>query len=158
MVKIIKGEKPKLYGRIHITVIEKNMLGTEYISEERLFDNLIVDIGKDVILEFFGNVSGSTYTQAEKIGVGNSSQAVSAGDTALIGGSQLIKTIASGDRVYVRPTLFVSVEYGYTDAIFTWNEIALFDNAPTLIARQVDGSPLVKTTSKRAIVEWQVSL
>ena len=71
-----------------------------------------------------------------------------------------MKSISVTDRVYVRPTLYVSVDFGYTEGNFTWNEIGLRDNqgSPLMWARQIDSTPLVKTTSKRAIVEWQLSL
>ena len=108
------------------------------------------------MLKYLGEVSGGA--KIDKIGVGNSTQAAVVGDTALVGGSQLIKTISSVDRVYVRPTLFVSVEYGYSEANFIWNELGLFDANSVLIARQVDASPLGKTSSKRAIVEWQIQI
>ena len=56
--------------------------------------------------------------------------------------------------------MYVSVDFGYSEANFTWNEIGLRDNqgSPLLVARVIDSSPLVKTTGKRAIVEWQVTV
>jgi len=154
----VAKETITLKGRVHITAYEKNILGTEYISYEKLFDNLLVTVGKDSILRFLGNITGGN--AFDEIGVGNSTTPPSVADTALLGGSQLLKTIAAGDRVYVSPTLFLSVEYGYTEANFTWNELGLFDAAVSevLIARQVDSTPLAKTSSKRAIVEWQITI
>lgn len=160
MVKKISNQALGLKGRIHIKAWQKNdfyknAIGSEYVSENRIFDNLIVDVGKDTILRYLGNITGGA--KFEKIGVGDSAAAAAAGQTALQGTSTLIKVISSIDRVYVRPTLFVSVEFGYTEANFTWNELGLFDANTVLVARQVDASPLVKTSSKRAIVEWQIS-
>ena len=152
-------ETIKWKGRIHITAWQKNILGTEYIVDDHTIDNLLVTVGKDTMLRYLGNVTGGF--QLEKIGVGDSTSVPSVADTALLGGSTLIKTIDSGDRVYVSPTLFLSSEYGYVDANFTWNELGLFDaTTPTevLVARQVDSTPLVKTSSKRAIVEWQITI
>ena len=104
-----------------------------------------------------GNMSGGGY--AENIGVGDSSTAAAAGQTDLQASSnKTYKTIAGGDYIYTRPTLFMSVDFGYSEANYTWNEVALRDDNDVLIARQVDASPLVKTTSKRAIVEWQLSI
>jgi len=91
--------------------------------------------------------------------VGDSTTAAAAGQTDLQASSnKTYKTVASGDYVYTRPTLFVSVDFGYSEANYTWNEICLRDNNDVLLARQVDASPLGKTTSKRAIVEWQLSI
>ena len=168
-MKKIKKQKVSVYGRIHIIVFEKNILGTEYVSEEKLFDNLIVDVGKDSILKRLGGAGLTLFGESGGIGVGDSTQAAGAGDTDLIAGAnKLWKDIQTTGKVYVRPTLFVSVEFGYTEANFTWNEIGLCDdrgtpdNDPadgsTLWARQIDATPLVKTNSKRAIVEWQLSL
>ena len=72
--------------------------------------------------------------------------------------NKTFKTVAGAGFVYTRPTLFISVDYGYSEANYTWNEIGLKDNNGVLLARQVDASALVKTSSKRAIVEWQLTL
>jgi len=102
-------------------------------------------------------MSGGGY--ATQIGVGDSTTAAASGQTDLQASSnKTFKTIAGGDYVYTRPTLFISVDYGYSEANYTWNEIGLKDNNGVLLARQVDASPLGKTSSKRAIVEWQLSI
>lgn len=148
-----------LNGHIHITVIQKNILGTEYIAEEKHIKNLIVNVGKDSILKFIGNISGGGFANA--IGVGDSTQTVSAADTDLIAvTNKLFKTIVAADKVYLRPTLFCSVDFGYSEANFTWNELGIRDNqgSPLLWARQIDATPLIKDSTKRAIVEWQLSL
>ena len=168
-MKKIKTQQVLVHGRIHITFFQKNMLGTEYISDERLFDNLIVDVGKDSILKRLGGAGLTGFGEAGGIGTGDSTQAAAAGDTDLIASTnKLWKDIQSTGKVYVRPTLFISVEFGYTEANYTWNEIGLCDDQGTpdndpadgsiLWARQIDLTPLVKTNTKRAIVEWQLSL
>jgi len=78
------------------------------------------------------------------------------------------KNIPTTCKVYVRPSLFVSVDFGYGCNNWTWNELGLADCQGTplcdpacgslLIARQIDASPLVKDCTKRAIVEWQLTL
>ena len=103
------------------------------------------------------NMSGGGY--ATQIGVGDSTTAAASGQTDLQASSnKTFKTIAGSDYVYTRPTLFISVDFGYSEGNFTWNEIGLKDNNGVLIARQVDSSPLGKTSSKRAIVEGQLSI
>ena len=148
-----------LDGHIHLKVWEKQEDGTEKLVRDTVTKNLIVNVGKDSILKYLGNMSGGGY--GNEIGVGDSTTAAAVGQTDLQASSnKLWKTISTADRVYVRPTLYLSVDIGYSEANFTWNEIGLRDNqgTPILWARQVDGSPLIKTSSKRAIVEWQLSL
>ena len=142
---------------MRIRAWEKQSDGTEKLVKDDTIKNLIVDVGKDSIMKRLGNMSGGGY--AENIGVGDSTTAAAAGQTDLQASSnKTYKTIAGADYVYTRPTLFVSVDFGYSEANYTWNEICLRDNNDVLLARQVDSSPLGKTSSKRAIVEWQLSI
>ena len=146
-----------LNGHLRIKAWEKQADGTEKLVKDDLIKNLIVDVGKDALMKLIANMSGGGYTTT--IGVGDSSTAAAVGQTDLQASSnKTFKTIASGDKVYTRPTLFLSVDFGYSEANYTWNEIGLKDNNSVLLARQVDASPLGKTSSKRAIVEWQLSL
>ena len=144
-------------GHLRIRAWEKQADGTEKLVKDDTIKNLIVDVGKDSIMKRIGNMTGGGY--AENIGVGDSTTAAAAGQTDLQASSnKTYKTIAGADYVYTRPTLFVSVDFGYSEANYTWNEVCLRDNNDVLLARQVDASPLAKTTSKRAIVEWQLSI
>ena len=146
-----------LNGHLRIKAWEKQADGTEKLVKDDLIKNLIVDVGKDAIMKLIANMSGGGYTTT--IGVGDSATAAAVGQTDLQASSnKTFKTVASGDKVYTRPTLFLSVDFGYSEANYTWNEIGLRDNNSVLLARQVDASPLGKTSSKRAIVEWQLSL
>jgi len=146
-----------LNGHLRIKAWEKQADGTEKLVKDDLIKNLIVDVGKDSLLKLIANMSGGGYVTT--IGVGDSTTAAAVGQTDLQASSnKTFKTVASVDKVYTRPTLFLSVDFGYSEANYTWNEIGLKDNNSVLLARQVDASPLGKTTSKRAIVEWQLSL
>jgi len=146
-----------LNGHLRIRAWEKQADGTEKLVKDDLIKNLIVDVGKDAVMKRLGNMTGGGYVTT--IGVGDSTTAAAVGQTDLQASSnKTFKTIQSGDYVYTRPTLFISVDFGYSEANYTWNEVGLKDNNSVLIARQVDSSPLVKTTSKRAIVEWQLSI
>ena len=146
-----------LNGHLRIKAWEKQADGTEKLVKDDLIKNLIVDVGKDALMKLIANMTGGGYTAT--IGVGDSTTAAAVGQTDLQASSnKTFKTIASGDKVYTRPTLFLSVDFGYSEANYTWNEIGLKDNNSVLLARQVDASPLGKTSSKRAIVEWQLSL
>ena len=146
-----------LNGHLRIRAWEKQADGTEKLIKDDTIKNLIVDVGKDAIMKRLGNMSGGGY--AATIGVGDSATAAASGQTDLQASSnKVFKTIAGSDYVYTRPTLFISVDFGYSEGNFTWNEIGLKDNNGVLLARQVDSSPLGKTSSKRAIVEWQLSV
>ena len=146
-----------LNGHLRIKAWEKQADGSEKLVKDDLIKNLIVDVGKDALLKLIANMTGGGYITT--IGVGDSTTAAAVGQTDLQASSnKTFKTVASGDKVYTRPTLFLSVDFGYSEANYTWNEIGLKDNNSVLLARQVDASPLGKTSSKRAIVEWQLSL
>ena len=148
-----------LNGHVHIKAWERQHDGTEKIIKDDIIKNLIVDVGIGSILKYLGNLSGGGYVN--EIGVGDSTTAVASGQTDLQASTnKLWKTIIISDKVYSKPTLFVSVDFGYNEANYTWNELGLRDNqgTPILLARQVDSTPLVKTSNKRAIVEWQLSL
>ena len=146
-----------LNGHLRIRAWEKQPDGSEKLVKDSLIKNLIVDVGKDTIMKRLGNMSGGGYITS--IGVGDDTTAAAVGQTDLQASSnKVFKTVAGGDYVYTRPTLFVSVDFGYSEGNFTWNEIGLKDNNGVLVARQIDASPLGKTSSKRAIVEWQLSV
>lgn len=153
----MSNEIVPLNGHVRIRAWEKQDDGKEKLVKDITIKNLIVNSGKDSILKYLGNLTGGTYLQ--QIGVGDSTTTASLGQTDLQASTNKTwKDLSSDGRVYVNPTLYVSTDFGYSEANYTWNEIGLRDNNNVLIARQVDSSPLVKTTSKRAIVEWQLSL
>jgi len=151
-----------LKGRINIKAWEKKPNGTEELVKDTTFDNLIVNVGKKSILKVIAGPAlsgGADSGTADEIGVGDSSTGAGAGDTDLIGcPNKLFKAIATTDKVFVCPTLFVSVDFGYCCANFTWNELGIRDTNDNLWARQIDCTPLIKTSSKRAIVEWQIGI
>jgi hypothetical protein len=147
-----------LNGHVRVRAWEKKEDGTEKQIYDRTIKNLIVTVGKESLLKYIGNLGGG---YANSIGVGDSTTAAASGQTDLQASTnKLWKTIVSTDRVYLSETLYLSSDFGYTEANFTWNELGLRDNqgTPVLIARQIDSTPLIKTSSKRSIVEWQLSL
>ena len=146
-----------LNGHVKIRAWEKQADGTEIEVYNKTIKNLIVDAGKVSILKYIGNISGGGY--ATQIGVGDSTAAASAAQTDLQASSNKYwKTISSTDRILLTTTLYLSVDFGYTEGNYTWNELGLRDNNNVMYARQIDSTPFVKTSSKRAIVEWQLSL
>ncbi len=157
-----------LHGKVHITAWQKNPDGTETMIKDDVFDNLIVNVGKDTILKGIGGACLSGFGTTAAIGTGDSVTVAALGDTDLLGVCMAWKDIPTTCKVYVNPTLFVSVDFGYGCNNFVWNELGLADsqgcplNDPAcgalLIARQIDCSPLSKDCTKRAIVEWQLTL
>ena len=148
-----------LNGHVKVRAWEKQADGTEKEVYNKTIKNLIVDVGKESILKYLGNISGGGY--ANDIGVGDSNTTVGASQTDLQATTnKLWINIDPGDRVYVGTTLFISADFGYTQANWTWHELGLRDSqgTPVILARQTDSTPLIKTSSKRAIVEWQLSL
>jgi|TARA_R110002096_G_scaffold382507_2_gene576371 hypothetical protein len=153
-------------GKVHIKAWQKQEDGSEIVIKDTTFDNLIVNTGKDSILRRIGGLSSTA--EVGGIGVGDSTQVAALSDTDLIAGSNKYwKDTITCDVTYVRPTLFVTVDFGFSQANFTWNEIGLCDNQGSpnspaggalMWARQIDASPLVKDTTKRAIIEWQLTL
>lgn len=146
-----------LNGHVRVRAWEKQEDGTEKEVYDKTIKNLIVDAGKHSILKYIGNISGGGY--ANQVGVGDSTTAAAAGQTDLQASSNKYwKAIQASDRILLGETLYVSVDFGYTEGNFTWNELGLRDNNSVMYARQIDSSPFVKTNQKRAIVEWQLSL
>jgi hypothetical protein len=146
-----------LNGHVRIRAWEKQPDGTEKEVYDKTIKNLVVDAGKVSILKYIGNLSGGGYTN--QIGVGDSTTAAGSSQTDLQASSNKYwKAIATADRVLLGTTLYLSVDFGYSEGNYTWNELGLRDNNSVMYARQIDASPFVKTSSKRAIVEWQLSL
>ena len=145
----------KYTGKVRIRAWEKQVDGSEKLIKDTLSKNLLVTTGKTSIAKYLGNISGGGYF--DDIGTGNSTQAASVGDTDLVG-TKVWKNIGSTERTHISGILYLSVYFGYSEGNYTWNEIGLRDSNNVLVARVIDASPLVKTSSKRAIVEWQITV
>ncbi len=146
-----------LNGHVRIRAWEKQPDGTEKEVYDKTIKNLVVDAGKVSILKYISNLSGGGY--ANQIGVGDSTTAAGASQTDLQASTNKYwKSIATADRILLGTTIYLSVDFGYSEGNYTWNELGLRDNNSVMYARQIDASPFVKTSSKRAIVEWQLSL
>ncbi len=161
------NENLGLHGKVHITAWQKDKNGIETMIKDDTFDNLIVNVGKDTILKGIGGACLTGFGVTANIGTGDSTTPANLSDTDLLGTCMLWKAIPTTCKVYVRPTLFVSVDFGYGCNNWTWNEIGLADDqgcpaccigCSLMIARQIDCSPLAKDCTKRAIVEWQLTL
>ncbi len=155
-------------GAVHMKVWQKQPDGSEKLIRDTTKRNLIVNVGKDTILKGIGGADLTGFGITAAIGTGDSVTGANLADTDLLGTCMAWKNIPTTCKVYVRPTLFVSVDFGYGCNNWTWNELALADNqgcplcAPAcgslMLARQIDCTPLAKDCTKRAIVEWQLTL
>jgi hypothetical protein len=136
-----------LNGHVRIRAWEKQPDGTEKEVYDKTIKNLVVDAGKVSILKYIGSMSGGGY--AAQIGVGDSTTAAAAAQTDLQASTNKYwKSIATADRVLLVTTLYLSVDFGYSEGNYTWNELGLRDNNNVMYARQIDASPFVKTSSK----------
>ena len=77
----MSNEVVPLNGHVHIKVWEKQADGAEKLVRDTINKNLVVNVGKDSILKYLGNITGGGYGNA--IGVGDSTSAVAAGQTDL---------------------------------------------------------------------------
>ena len=50
-----------LNGHVHIKVYEKQADGSEKLVRDSLNKNLVVNVGKDSILKYIGNITGGGY-------------------------------------------------------------------------------------------------
>jgi len=116
--------------------------------------NLAVNSGLDAIAALTVN-AGTTY--ARYTGVGTSSSAASASQTALLAetGSRV-----QGSGYYVSTgTARLDSFYGAGDANATWNEVGLFSASAsgTMFARRVLSTAFVKATTNAAVIAWQLT-
>lgn len=137
-----------LKSAFRVILVDKN--GKQRVGDWE--ENDIVNVGIDSILQYLGNIGGSYFAQ---IGVGTGSEPTTGAETNLYSPLQW-KAISTD--TYTRPTLFVSTEFNYTEALGTWNEIGIRDNANTLIARVVPTNPVIKDAQHKGIVQWQVGV
>jgi len=154
--KNVKREKAVLVGHVSYYVFDKKN-GLEFF---RRFHNTIMLKGKDSILNYLGNLSGGGYFY--QIGAGDNDTAVTSTQEDLQASvNKLWKTIASSNRIYVRPTLTINVTFDFSEANYTWKEFGLRDSqsSTVMVARQIDTSPFfTKTSTKAAVVQWEVSM
>ena len=144
----------KWKGKVAITAWDKN----DKIVKKDILDNLVVDTGIDSVLKTLGRVANNTSLGVSAIGVGSSTTGEGASQTGLQGTNIFKKDITLEERIYARPTLFVSIAVGYAEANFVWSEIGLFDTVGIMIARVVDQSPLPKTDTIRGLLEWRITI
>lgn len=109
-------------------------------------DNLIVTVGKQMILDrLFGLSAVGAMTRT---GVGTSNTAAAVGNTSLTGG-----VFKSYDSTPTRSSLTVTTvtTFGTADANITWAELGM-DNGTTLLNRIAPIGPFTKTSAVSIVV------
>ena len=137
--------------------------------------NLLVRGGASLMWEY-AKGSGTTASTAAKkylnataaLGVGNSTAAATNIQTALQGGSQLLKALTGGFPTHTTGSTAATVvdivyksTFGVSEGNFTWNEFGLFSKATTanrrMVTRKVQNL-LTKTTAASATLTVTLSL
>jgi|GEM_PF-4169902 len=154
MTDVTVLEKIPLYGRFRKIVYNRDY-DRWWISDWSM--NRVVNNGKDNVLKSLGGLA--TISIVSSIGVGDSTQAPADTDNDLVATTnKLFKTIQAQDIIYTRPTLLCRATFDYGDGNWVWNEVGIKTVNGNLMARQVDSTPLNKTSVQRAIMEWLFSL
>lgn len=155
----------------------KNPDGTtnqpDYVRES--FGNILVRGGASIIWECLKG-SGSTASTAAKkyfnataaLGVGNSTAAATATQTALQGGSQSLKALTGGFPTHTTGSTAATVvdivyksTWGASEGNFAWNEFGLFNKASTANRRMLNRKQqalITKTSAATATLTVTYSL
>lgn len=114
-------------------------------------DNLIVTVGKQMILDRLYGLSA--VGAMSRTGVGTSNTAAAVGNTSLTGG-----VFKAFDATPIRTSLTVAsiTTFGTADANITWAEMAL-DNGTTILNRIAPIGPFTKTTAVSIVVTVSVT-
>lgn len=109
-------------------------------------ENLIVTVGKQMILDRLFGLSG--VGAMTRIGVGTSNTAAAVGDTALTGG-----VFVAYDATPIRAGLVVTAiaTFGTGTANIVWAELAM-DNSTTMLNRIAPIGPFTKTSAVSIVV------
>jgi len=120
-------------------------------------DNLIVTVGKDLLLDRLFALSGPP-AAVGNVGVGTDSTAAAVGQTKLnpsVSGSVLIQTADAGTSRTAEVVTIVST-FGTGVANFSWNELGLFNGntngTSTMFNRIAPIGPFNKTSAVSIIV------
>ena len=113
-------------------------------------DNLIVDVGKNVVRDLLANGSGNGIS---RMALGTGTTAASASDTDLEAQSYIknISTKETSNKKITARTFFTSGEVSGT-----FNEIGMFCST-TLFSRVVLGTPIVKAPDESLLLTWEIT-
>lgn len=155
------SESLNLKGRITVRVWDANKYPTyeavkeatrkgEKPLEEQKISNLIVTAGKNFVADLLIAAVTGSFTHC---GVGSSTQAPAAGDTALT--SQIGSRKTATDRFRTNNIATFSTFFGSADNNGTWNEVGVFTAATggTMLNRALFTSAITKDTSKTITVD-----
>ena len=136
----------KVYG--HVTIVIRDLEGN--VVRVMHARNLIVDVGKQVMIDILLGTDTSTIGQ---IGVGSDGTAPASTDTDLLAP---ILWKNHTDRWRVNNELHVNAFFSGNEANGTWREVGLRSYSNVLVARTTI-TDWVKTSSYTATVEWTLT-
>jgi hypothetical protein len=143
-------------GDVSIRVIDQ---ATRQTRQKVQIRNLITEVGKTYLVD---RVLGTTSEVISQIGLGDGTTAPDVSQTALTGSNQVFKNLLSLQR----PTLEVKSWIASTSFIDEAsetpsediNEIGLFTDQDTMIARTVLSSPVTKAESDILDISWTLTI
>jgi len=121
--------------------------------------NLITNVGKTFLVD---RVLGTSTETISKIGLGDGTTAPDPSQTELAGAFQTFKILSSlqrpGTQVksWIASTSFIDTEAETPDTDV--NEIGLFTDQDTMIARTVLSSPVTKTETDILDISWTLTI
>lgn len=142
---------PKFHGHWKLEIYRGDLRGPENLLKVIEGDNLIVTVGKQMIMDrLFGLSSVGAMT---RIGVGTSATAAALGDTALTGG-----VFKAFDSAATRSSLTVTsvTTFGTGDANINWQELGM-DNGTILLNRIAPIGPFNKTVAVSIVVTTTIT-
>lgn len=158
LINLLLFERVTLKGSVHIYAAPAHLVKEQTAAEVKRVgglvyenNNLIVTVGKEAIVDALLGLLGANYDFYE-VGVGSSTTAPSANDTALI---TPIQWKVATDRYRVATEGFVGVTFGAGDGNGTWGEAGCRNRAGTLISRAA--VTYTKTSDYVVTVEWKYS-
>lgn len=113
-------------------------------------DNLIVDVGKNVVRDLLANGTGNGIS---RMALGTGTTAASSSDTGLEAQSYIknISTKEVSNKKITARTFFSSIEVSGT-----FNEIGMFCST-TLFSRVVLGTAIVKAPDESLLLTWEIT-
>ena len=142
----------KIKGRVKATIRDAS---TNRILEERITENLIVNVGKRHIADL---LIGAAQSSFRFCGVGSSNQQPSPSDTDLIQPIQPRKQVT--DRFRTASTATFSTFFSSQDNKGVWRECGLFTDQTegVMLARALFTPEIVKDESKTVTLDWDIEV
>lgn len=141
----------KITGRPTITLYDSNGNVKQHLEE----DNLIVDAGKNFIVQKAFDQISEPAPSINTIAAGDGTTAASASDTSLenqIGETVISSYSVANNQITAFATLSENVATG------TINELGILTSDDTLISRIVVSTPFEKTSTDFINISWSIQI